>query len=432
MRLGNLRHRWAAAGCAIAMVAAGSLTLTVGGPTPDASAAAPALSASSTQLDFREVTLGTYVGPLDVTLTNTSSSSDRVTGYEFAGDNDFVFDNAQDQCAQTLAPGASCLLEFDFLPGSLGTRNLTLSVIDTANSGLTISMTGVGSIGYYQVDAQGAIGYAGDAAYYGDTRNLPLNHPVVGIAPTGDDGGYFLVASDGGVFAYGNANFFGSPAGHPLNKPVVGMVVNHNSNGGSGYWMVASDGGIFAYGDAQFYGSTGGMQLNRPIVGMAMTRDGNGYWLVASDGGIFAYGDAQFYGSTGGMQLNRPIVGMAPTPDGGGYWLVASDGGIFSYGDARFYGSTGSVALNQRIVGMAVMPDGGGYWFSAADGGLFNYGTAPFYGSGVAFGFGQVVGMATDGVPTFQAATDQPAIRHLRPDDLGMGSRPGTPRFAGR
>ena len=80
---------------------------------------------------------------------------------------------------------------------------------------------------------------------------------------------------------------------------------------------------------------------------------------------------------------------------------------------------------------MAVMPDGGGYWFSAADGGLFNYGTAPFYGSGVAFGFGQVVGMATDGVPTFQAATDQPAIRHLRPDDRRVadlcGACPASP-----
>jgi hypothetical protein len=107
-------------------------------------------------------------------------------------------------------------------------------------------------------------------------------------------------------------------------------------------------------------------------------------------------------------------VGMVPTPDGGGYWLVASDGGIFSYGDAQFYGSAGALPLVQPIVGMAAMPDGSGYWFSAADGGLFNYGAAPFDGSGTGLGLGRVVGMVTDGVPTYQAEADIPAIRpHL-------------------
>lgn len=54
--------------------------------------------------------------------------------------------------------------------------------------------------------------------------------------------------------------------------------------------------------------------------------------------------------------------------------------------------------------------------------------SAAFYGAGL--GLGQVVGMATDGVPTLLAATDQPAIRHLRPGDLHTGPPPGTPRFA--
>jgi hypothetical protein len=119
---------------------------------------------------------------------------------------------------------------------------------------------------------------------------------------------------------------------------------------------------------------------------------------------------------------------MVPTPDGAGYWLVASDGGIFAYGDAQFYGSTGSIHLAQPIVGMAGMPDGGGYWFTAADGGLFNYGSAPFYGSGAGQGLGTVVGMATDGVPTFNAESDIAAIRpHLaRPGSTASGST--TPR----
>ena len=240
--------------------------------------------------------------------------------------------------------------------------------------------------------------------------------------PTGDNGGYWLVASDGGIFNYGDAPFYGSTGGITLNKPIVGMAGSSNFNGPNGYWLVASDGGIFSYGAAQFYGSTGSIHLNQPIVGMAATPDGGGYWLVASDGGIFSYGAAQFYGSTGSIHLNQPIVGMVPTPDGSGYWLVAADGGIFSYGDAQFFGSAGALPLAQPIVGMAAMPNGGGYWFSAADGGLFNYGDAPFYGSGTGQGV-QVVGMATDGVPTLQASSDLPALRpHLaRPRDHGTG-----------
>jgi hypothetical protein len=73
------------------------------------------------------------------------------------------------------------------------------------------------------------------------------------------------------------------------------------------------------------------------------------------------------------------------------------------------------------------MPDGGGYWFSAADGGLFNYGSAPFYGSGAGQDIGQVVGMATDGVPTVQGQSDVPALRpHLR----GAGGSGGARYFA--
>src|SRR6185437_1917278 len=54
--------------------------------------ATPALSASASQLNFGETTLGTYDGPLNVTLTNTGTTTDQVTGYAFSGDNDFLFD----------------------------------------------------------------------------------------------------------------------------------------------------------------------------------------------------------------------------------------------------------------------------------------------------------------------------------------------------
>ena len=100
------------------------------------------------------------------------------------------------------------------------------------------------------------------------------------------------------MWSFGNAQSFGSAAGVPLTHPIVGIAPTKDNGG---YWLVASDGGIFSYGDAPFEGSTGAIALDKPIVGITPTPDGQGYWLVASDGGIFAFGDATFYGSTGGI-----------------------------------------------------------------------------------------------------------------------------------
>ena len=417
MQVRDRVHRWAAAGLASVLLGVVLVTL-LGVATSTPAGATSTVVASPSSLSFGAVTLGDYT-ELPFTLTNTGDTSITTGGiFTMGGDGNDFSTSPENDCtsvdasgAITMAPGDVCTIDVAFAPGALGTRSTVLILEDSG--GFTsdfVNVSGVGSIGYYQVGAQGAVAHAGDANFFGDASHTPLNHPIVGMAVTGDDGGYWLVASDGGVFNYGpSAGFFGSAGALPLNKPVVGMAATGDAGG---YWLVASDGGIFNYGDASFYGSTGSIHLNKPIVGMAPTPDGGGYWLVASDGGIFNYGDAGFYGSTGSPHVNKPIVGMAPTPDGGGYWLVASDGGVFSYGDAQFFGSTGAIRLSLPIVGMAAMPDGLGYWFSVADGGLFNYGTAPFFGSGVGVWLGQVVGMATDGAATLQAFADAPALRH--------------------
>jgi hypothetical protein len=57
------------------------------------------------------------------------------------------------------------------------------------------------------------------------------------------------------------------------------------------------------------------------------------------------------------------------------------------------------------------MPTGNGYWFTAADGGLFNYGDAPYQGAATGQ-IGNVVAMATDGVPTLQAQGNPYLRRH--------------------
>ena len=414
--MGNRVRRWTS--LAVCSLVCGGLSLVgAAGISASAGAAGPALTAAPGALNLGSTTLGTVAVPASFTLTNTSTTTQDVININAStftgnGANDFfgfpetscpVDNSGNITLAAMGSSDSTCTVDVLFAPSALGTRNATLSLVDSLDSGASVAFTGVGTIGYYQVSSSGTVAHFGDAAFFGDLSGQPLNRPIVGMAQTGDNGGYWLAASDGGIFTFGDAPFLGSAGGLRLNKPIVGMAPTAD---GGGYWLVATDGGIFSYGDAQFYGSTGSLQLNKPIVGMATTPDGGGYWLVASDGGIFSYGDAQFYGSTGSLHLNKPIVGMASTPDGAGYWLVASDGGIFAYGNAQFYGSTGALHLNQPIVGMAAMPDGGGYWFTAADGGLFNYGTAPFSGAAAGLGIGSVVGMATDGAPTLQAFLD--------------------------
>ena len=97
-----------------------------------------------------------------------------------------------------------------FFPGVLGDRSATVKILGSTGTVSSISLSGAGSVGYYQVDSSGNVANSGDAGYYGDASGTPLNNPIVGMAATGDDGGYWLVASDGGIFSYGDAQFYGS------------------------------------------------------------------------------------------------------------------------------------------------------------------------------------------------------------------------------
>jgi hypothetical protein len=368
---------------------------------------------------FAPTTVGTVSGPDTVVLQNQGPGTDLITGVTFSGadPDDFIADPSQ--CNPnaagviTLAPSDSCFLDVYFAPGALGSRSATMTLDDNEARPFSLDLSGVGTEGYYEATANGAVLAFGDAVSQGDMSKKSLAAPIISMALTPDGQGYWLLGQDGGIFSFGDADFYGSTGGIHLNKPVVGMTPTPD---GSGYWLVASDGGIFSFGDGAFYGSTGGILLNKPVVGMAPTPDGSGYWLVASDGGIFSFGDAAFYGSTGSLHLNKPIVGMAPTPDGGGYWLVASDGGIFAFGDATFYGSTGSLHLNKSVVGMAPTPDGSGYWLVASDGGIFSFGDATFYGSGASNTGQNIVTLVSSGDPTLQATSDLPAVRIERSD----------------
>jgi hypothetical protein len=243
--------------------------------------------------------------------------------------------------------------------------------------------------GYWLVGSDGGIFSFGSALFHGSTGSLTLQRPVVGIAPTNDEGGYWLTASDGGVFAFGDSQYQGSLPGlgyHPagsglpqsLNKPVVGLVPSIDDGG---YFMVASDGGVFAFGDAQFAGSCPGLANGCAGAGVAVMPDasGQGYWLVTATGNVYSFGDASYYGGPGPQ--TSPIVSAVRTPDGHGYWILDANGQVFAYGDAASLGGpTGSVSSSNPAAAIFADSSGNGYWVTAANGAVSQYGDATNYG----------------------------------------------------
>ncbi len=271
-----------------------------------------------------------------------------------------------------------------FGPQIVGIPSCEASAQTSTNQAVAIAANQPGT-GYWIVTPDGGVMASGDsgsvaglasnyqALNYGGLSGVPLNAPIVSLAPTADGNGYWLLGRDGGVFSFGDAHFYGSTGSLRLNAPVVAMAATPD---GGGYWFVASDGGVFAYGDAQFYGSMGGQHLNAPIVGMAVDQATGGYWLVASDGGIFSF-NAPFPGSAGSLVLHSPIIGMQASPNGSGYRLAASDGGIFSY-DLPFAGSYAGKGPHPMV---GITGQGStGYWLLDSCGGVYTFGTAQFYG----------------------------------------------------
>ena len=234
------------------------------------------------------------------------------------------------------------------------------------------------SQGYWLTAADGGI-FSYNRTFYGSTGNIRLNQPVVGMAPSHDDGGYWLVAKDGGIFSFGDAGYQGSlPAEGVGTDDVVGIVSDPLTNG---YAVIASDGTVWDF-NAPPFGDLPEFGIHEnDIVGGAITPSGKGMYLVGADGKVYALaGDGIFQGDASSLHLNAPIVGMAVDAATDGYWLVGRDGGVFSY-DAPFYGSAGNLRLNEPVDAMSATGDGGGYWFTAGDGGVFSYGDAMFWGS---------------------------------------------------
>lgn len=156
--------------------------LAVGARAATAADAPHTLSVSTNELDFGQQTLGVDSGSLTFTLTNNGTSTDSIdlatstsTG---PGANNYFF-LASPGCAGgggpriTLLSGASCLIDVSFFPTALAQFPTTVIIQgSTDTSGVSLNLSGEGSIGYYQVDAQGAVATAGNAANFGDRKSV--------------------------------------------------------------------------------------------------------------------------------------------------------------------------------------------------------------------------------------------------------------------
>jgi hypothetical protein len=98
----------------------------------------PAVSLSPSALTFADQGVGTKSPPQSVTLTNAGGGALTISALAASGD--FLETN---DCGQSLAPGAHCTIQLQFVPTVLGERSGTLTVADdAARSPQTVALSG--------------------------------------------------------------------------------------------------------------------------------------------------------------------------------------------------------------------------------------------------------------------------------------------------
>ncbi len=100
----------------------------------------PAISLSATNITFPGQSLGTTSSPQPITLGSIGTAPLSITKIATSGD--FAETN---NCAPTLAPSASCVINVSFSPTAAGTRSGALTVTDNApGNAQTVTLTGAG------------------------------------------------------------------------------------------------------------------------------------------------------------------------------------------------------------------------------------------------------------------------------------------------
>lgn len=95
-------------------------------------------------LAFGQENVGSTSTPQTVAFSNTGNASLSVSSFAFGGTNAGEFAQTNN-CASTVAPGASCHLNVTFTPAAVGSRSALLAITDNASdSPQNVSLTGTG------------------------------------------------------------------------------------------------------------------------------------------------------------------------------------------------------------------------------------------------------------------------------------------------
>ncbi len=115
--------------------------------TPPPAATAPVASFSATSVAFGPQLVGTTSAARSITLTNTGTAPLFINGIQQSGVNAGDFGGVNAPCLGLfVAPGATCVLSFQFTPTATGPRSGQFIIIDTAaGSPQTITVTGTGT-----------------------------------------------------------------------------------------------------------------------------------------------------------------------------------------------------------------------------------------------------------------------------------------------
>jgi hypothetical protein len=133
-------------------MAVGALLLAaMAGGVSQAAAQSPAIDGahsvvSNATLTFPEQTVGTSGAAQSVVLTNEGPATLSISSDSLAGSGASAFVKAADDClGETLAAGATCVIEYAFVPTAPGVAHATLSVVSSTGQALpTFSLSGTG------------------------------------------------------------------------------------------------------------------------------------------------------------------------------------------------------------------------------------------------------------------------------------------------
>jgi hypothetical protein len=134
------------------LMAVGALLLATLASALSAVAAQPRIvfgahsAVSNSTLTFPEQTVGTSGTPQSVVLTNEGPATLSISRDSLTGPGASAFKKAADDCqGTTLAAGATCAIEYVFVPTALGVAHATLTVISSTGQSLpTFSLSGTG------------------------------------------------------------------------------------------------------------------------------------------------------------------------------------------------------------------------------------------------------------------------------------------------